>query len=443
MDFSRSHQWQILWRLTAILGLFVAISAALWHSNLIALIVVLVLVTCLLIYDVFRLTERTHHELARFLSAAHHGDLAQSFASRSPDLGFVDLGNALDALMSKFRGESSAAHAEASRLHSMLDQVPLPLLMIDANEQVQLINRAARKQFGAQASMRLESLSSYGAALVQALRGDAESEAIELQSVNEATIRMRVTKSWVTQLGVRSRLIALQPIQADLDSAEMALWRDLVRVLTHEIMNSLTPVTSLAESARLQAEALPVNNTTKQLRDAVATVARRSDGLMQFVSRYRELTRALNPKRETVQLVPAFNHLTRLMQSQWQGRGVSFDTVVEPIALSVYADRALFEQLIINLMRNAAEACEGTTSHPRVRVAAHSSPSGRTLIDVQDNGPGIDPAFQSDIFLPFFTTKANGSGVGLSLARQIVLAHGGSIQVCEGTLGGACVRVVL
>jgi nitrogen fixation/metabolism regulation signal transduction histidine kinase len=243
--------------------------------------------------------------------------------------------------------------------------------------------------------------------------------------------------------GLPLRLIAVQTIQGELDQVEMNAWRDLVRVLTHEIMNSVTPITSLAKTA---AEVIAEADDGRDerigdARAAIETVARRADGVMHFVQTYRQISRSPPLRRQTIRAAELFAELARLFRADFAAVELAID--IEPEHLELYADPDLIAQVVINLLRNAAEASVGHAERPRVQLRGHRNRNGRTVIEVEDNGPGVPEDKAAEMFLPFFTTKPTGTGVGLSLARQIVLAHGGSLTYQRAPSGGALFRIVL
>lgn len=215
----------------------------------------------------------------------------------------------------------------------------------------------------------------------------------------------------------------------------MATQADLVRVLTHEILNSLTPVTSLAATAAdlLADPELSADPRVADARVAVTTLARRAEGLGHFIEAYRAIARPPEVKRQRFAAGPWVAELARLFAAEWPQVPLVAD--IDP-ALAIDADPDLMAQVVINLLQNAAQA--GTRVALRVAAAAD-----RALIEVSDDGPGVPLALRQDIFLPFFTTRATGNGVGLNLARQIVVAHGGAIDVSDATAGGALFRILL
>jgi signal transduction histidine kinase len=230
-----------------------------------------------------------------------------------------------------------------------------------------------------------------------------------------------------------------------LNAVEVAAQSDLVRVLTHEIMNSMTPVTSLGHTAaQLLAKAdRGDDSAVADARSAVETLSRRADGVMHFVESYRQISRRPQVRRRTFAVRAWAEELESLFEAGEHGAGVSLNLAVDPPDLTIDADPDLLHQLLLNLLRNAAEAAAGHAEAPTLRLSFGRTPGGRTVIEVADNGPGVPPSLAQDVFLPFFTTKPKGTGVGLSLTRQLVLAHGGSIALEEAPGGGALFRIVI
>jgi signal transduction histidine kinase len=180
----------------------------------------------------------------------------------------------------------------------------------------------------------------------------------------------------------------------------------------------------------------PIEEDLTDLRDAVHTVARRSDSLLQFVHSYRQLTRLAPPEKKRVQIVELFDSVTRLAEAEWPGSKTTLSKKVEPAELDIYADRDLLEPVILNLLRNALQATKDL-EHKKIELRGRFNRRGNVLIELCDNGPGVPEDISQKIFVPFFTTKSEGSGVGLALARQVMTAHGGFIRVGRNDNGGA------
>jgi signal transduction histidine kinase len=214
-------------------------------------------------------------------------------------------------------------------------------------------------------------------------------------------------------------------------------------------MNSITPVASLAKTAvdLVEDAASQVTDNPEvveelaDVKDAVNTVARRSDSLMQFVSSYRRLTRLPPPQKSLTKLQEVFDQVSTVATQDWEEKSITLHSHIEPSELDVTADRDMIEQMLINLLQNAAQALEAHPSKDsagaEVWLSAHINRRGRVVIEVADNGPGIPAELAQKIFVPFFTTKREGSGVGLALTRQIMIAHGGAVSLSDREGGGA------
>jgi signal transduction histidine kinase len=214
-------------------------------------------------------------------------------------------------------------------------------------------------------------------------------------------------------------------------------------VLTHEIMNSLTPVTSLARSgADLVAAAERDGADLEQARVATETVARRAEGILQFVQSYREFAQTPEVHRRTFEAKPWGEEILRLALAGAGDREIDARLEIEPATLNLDGDPELLSQAVLNLLRNAVRVT-ADVAEPVVVLAIRRDRNGRFHIEVRDNGPGIDPERREDIFLPFYTTHKGGSGVGLSFARQVALAHGGSLAALDSPEGGAMLQLVV
>jgi signal transduction histidine kinase len=215
----------------------------------------------------------------------------------------------------------------------------------------------------------------------------------------------------------------------------MMSWQNLIRVLTHEIMNSITPIASLASTAfgllkDNQDCEVPetVNEVMVDVRDAVNTIEKRSKGLLTFIENYRELTRIPKPDFKIVPVRDLFERVEHLMKDQIELKSIDFSMKIDPKSLEITADPGLIEQVLINLCKNALEAVDGI-SDPKIKVKAVTDGRGNPVIKVADNGKGITAEVAEKIFIPFFTTKQQGSGIGLSLSRQIMRQHKGTLGV--------------
>jgi two-component system, NtrC family, nitrogen regulation sensor histidine kinase NtrY len=390
----------------------------------------------------------TNRELARFLTVVAHADFSQGFSMPGQGSAFDELGQAFTSVADRFRKARAETERQADYLNAVLEQVPVALAALFPDGRVELLNNAARRMLGHDIrALRL----SDGTEMAEALRtlrpGDRR-----LLPVQGGVGPQQLTVS-ATQLilGGESRLLmSLQNIATDLEATEVRAWQDLVRVLTHEMMNSLTPVSSLTRTAQVLLQDLQgrlgdrpdVAEDMQDAGQAIDTVARRSDGLLRFVERYRQFTQVPRPELQRLRLQEVLDRMQRLMAPAMAEKRVRFQAAVQPAGLELSADLDLLDQVLINLLKNALEAVGGRTD-ACITLTAGLDEASHVVISVADNGPGIPAEIAERIFVPFYTTRRDGSGVGLSLARQIMLAHGGSIALAnpQAETGGASFRL--
>ncbi len=387
---------------------------------------------------------KSSREVARFLESVSFDDPSQSFSGLTGDGVHTELGAAMTRIMDSLRTYRTEREAQARYLQALISHVPVALIAVDESDRVQLLNMAARRlcetalthtsqlvRFGEPFAMGLEALRPGGSAI---LRMERHSGALQLKAAaTDAALG-----------GVRRRLISLQNIESELSAQELAAWQTVVRVMAHEVMNSLTPVSSLAATARdlvrdvlsQTPEGDPRTSALTDARDALETMARRSEGLLHFVQNHRRLTKPLVTQIQVAPVQRMFARVQRLLAAELAANDIHMTTSVAPQTLELAADADLLDQALINLMRNAIEALTGVVAG-RIELTGRQHSDGRVVIAVADNGPGIANDQRDRIFVPFFTTKRQGSGVGLTLVRQIATAHGATVDIAQTPGGGA------
>jgi nitrogen fixation/metabolism regulation signal transduction histidine kinase len=383
--------------------------------------------------------QRTNVEVARFVEALNFGDYSVHF-DRGPGSGFEAMGQAFDAAIRKLREERRTASDELNFLEALTSDTPVPLLTVTGEGRIELANKAARRLFTEHQGLRAEDFLVYGATFAGRLDLDGPlREEVLILTLNGRAKRAIVRSAALTRLGERARVVIVQPIQETLNAVEMAAQTDLVRVLTHEILNSLTPVTSLAATASTLLGEID-DPRLADARMAVATLERRAAGLARFIGSYRKVASEPQIERKRFEAGPFATEMARLFAAEWPA--VALDIALRP-ELAIDADPDLLAQAMINLLRNGAEAASAHSDAPRVALTFERLATGELSIAVGDNGPGVPEDLRRDIFLPFFTTRAEGTGVGLNLVRQIVFAHGGTIEIGDDPLGGARFEMLL
>jgi two-component system, NtrC family, nitrogen regulation sensor histidine kinase NtrY len=395
-----------------------------------------------------RFATQSSREVARFLEAISFDDTSQSFSGLSGDSAHRELGTAMAHVLDLLRAGRSEREEQARYLQTLIAHVPVALVSVDEGGRVQLLNMAARRLFET-ALTQTTQFTRYGEAFavgMESLRPG--SSAILRVERTSGTLQLKAAATDVTLRGLRRRLISLQNIESEMSAQEMAAWQTVIRVMAHEVMNSLTPVSSLAATARdLVRDVLsqfPAGDaraiTLTDARDALETVARRSEGLLHFVQNHRRLTKPLVTQMEITPMQRVFARIQRLLATDLAARGIHMTTSVDPQTLEIAVDADLLDQALINLVRNAIEALPDVPAG-HITLSARRHPDGRVVIAVADNGPGIPTDQRDKIFVPFFTTKRQGSGVGLTLVRQIATAHGATVDVSQTPGGGATVSL--
>ena len=299
---------------------------------------------------------------------------------------------------------------------ALLDAVTVALFTLDPDGGIRFANRAARSLIGN--NVRLE----------DALGGPAAAEILALPVGGRRIVTLSDGRSmliWVgafsTPEGGPQRLVSLQAVAAELDAVQVGAWHAMTRVLAHEMMNALTPVASLAESLARMAG----NDARREVGAAADTIARQSRHLIDFVERYRAIADLPAPALAPLDLTTFLADIAALVDAQLRARGIAFSAALPVAAVPLEADAGLLRQALLNLLRNAGDAvAEGGGGRVRFACAVNE---GELRFEVQDDGPGIPPERIEEIFVPFYTTREGGAGIGLALARQIALAHGGHL----------------
>lgn len=322
--------------------------------------------------------------------------------------------------------------ARAFGLESQLEHAPIALFRI-LPLRVEPVNASARR-------LLAPGRASDVPALQRALAGLTVGQRCVIEFDTErGTERALATASAMTVEGEPQRLVALMPMEDELEAEAMQAWQKLVHVLTHEIMNSLTPVASLSQTSRdlLRGAGgqLPAD-IADDLDIALEAITRRADSLTRFVGGYRSLASVPEAVPQRIVVARMFARLSALVAPAWEARGGRAVFTVEPDSLELMADPGQLEQALVNLLQNAAQACAGQAA-PEVRVSARLARGGRLHIAVSDNGPGVPDELIADIFTPFFSTREKGSGIGLAMVRQLVHRNGGAVRYARSVGGGA------
>jgi two-component system, NtrC family, nitrogen regulation sensor histidine kinase NtrY len=447
MASSRFRTGMILRTVALSLSVFVAawlIEHTQWYAT-IALCVAVVIAQIALLMQ-FAL--RSSHEMARFLDAIAIDDTTQGFSGLTRDGTHSELGTAMNRVLARLRAGRSEREAQSLYLQALINHVPVALLAMDDSGQVQLLNMAARLLFET-ALTQTTQFARHGESFAVSLESlRAGNTAILKMERVAGSLQLKAAVTSVSTGSVRQRLVSLQNIESEMSAQELAAWQTVIRVMAHEVTNSLTPVSSLAVTAHNLVgdvlQQLPADDphaaTLRDAHEALETVARRSEGLLHFVQNHRRLTKRLETQIEVTLVRRVFARLQRLLGSDLAARDIHMATHVEPETLELGVDADLLDQALINLVRNAIEALRDSAA-AHIALSARRDTDGHIVIAVADNGPGIALEQREKVFVPFYTTKRQGSGIGLTIVRQIATAHGASVDIRQTPGGGTTVSL--
>jgi two-component system nitrogen regulation sensor histidine kinase NtrY len=388
----------------------------------------------LVVLDLVRSTRAADQVLTQFVE----GLTAEGYERPTTPVGLSGLGAAIRAALDRLAVSRAERQQRTDFLEALADTVSASLMVLDERGAVVAVNRAARIALGAEPGP-LAAIPMLGDATAQRL--------LELPLGAREILRLANQQAVLAQIsgfsagGGARRLIALQGVASDLDAVELKAWQDLVRVLAHEMLNSLTPICSLSERIAGRLRAAPAGAVELELIEDAEVIARRGQGLMSFVERYRRLTDSPATVRFRTPATEIVARLDRLVSTMIAQDDIAYSSEIRPAWLVVDADADLLEQAMINLLKNAIDAVRGRPQAAvRLSVALEE---GQVALTVADNGPGLPADDPEAAFIPFFTTKAGGSGIGLSLARQIAIAHGGRLEHRTRPPHGAVFRLTL
>ncbi len=385
--------------------------------------------------EIFRFVSQTNRKLTRFLESVKYSDFISGFTSDNK-LGksFKDLNIAFNEVLEAFRKARSEKEEHWQYLNSVVQQVRTGILSFDTDGNIQLMNMNAKKFIGINSIRNIRELIQANPKLYHAINSVEAGKSQLYKGGNELFLTIQSTELRIR--GVDVKLVTLQNIQPELQKQELEAWQNLTRVLRHEIMNSITPISSLTSTLReiLDHDMERKNNHYElkdegadDLREGLSTIENRSKGLIKFIDAYREYTSLPKPKKSIVRLKDMIEKVAQLMKTELKKTNVDFHCACSSEYLTIQADVEMIEQVIINLLKNAIEALAETTNPKLSLIGRHDE--NAVKIEVIDNGPGIIKEALEHIFVPFYTTKRTGSGIGLSLSRQIMQMHNGSISV--------------
>lgn len=383
------------------------------------------------IYEFMHFTERPTREFTLFLEAIKGTDFTRYTVQDERGRLFSDFRKAQNNIIDAFRQARIEKESHLVFLQTAVEHMSTAIICFDKEGHIKLMNRAARQLLQMPYLENIFSLRQTNKALCDYLTGIQELHSPVLEvSANGEALKLSVRATDFNLQGVEHRLLSVQNIRPEMEQAELEAWQQLLRVLTHEIMNSITPLSSLSETLKQKTDQLiqseqPDADILEDLSMGLEVIARRCSGLLNFVNHYRNFTTLPKPVTEDIPVSSLFDRILRLKTDQIIHTGITVHKCVMQPSLSVHADATLAEQVLINLLDNAIDAVKEVQT-PAITMEGRTT-SGKVQIHISDNGSGMEPVDLEKIFIPFYTTKTHGSGIGLSLSRQIMRLHGGTI----------------
>ena len=442
----KNFRINILLRLILLFGLLLLTTYFILSGNTIRAVYLAVAILLALI-EIFRYIDRTNRNLAQFLAAIQNDDFTSNYTGSDRGRSFMELYQVMNEINSRYRTESTQKETREQYLRSLIDQVGVGILSYDDQGYVQVVNPALKKMLDLESIAEGSDMARSTPVIYEMMDGISYGKTKLLRlKVRGEEIPFSIQSSGIRIGESRYHIITLHNIQSEITETEMDAWQKIIRVLTHEIMNSVTPITSLSGSLRdlvSNDAALQDRQTGEKLRNGLNAIVERSDGLLKFTEAYQNFSRMPAPRLQLIVTVEFVNKIAALFAGEMDKRGILFEINFsgEPACFPVDPD--LMEQVMINLLRNAVDAVSSLTQ-PEIRLEISLTPDRHEImIRVADNGTGISAEDLDKVFIPFYTTKVLGSGIGLPLSRQIILMHKGSIEVTSGPGEGCCFTVLL
>lgn len=384
-----------------------------------------------------RFVNRTNRELAKLFLAVRHSDFSITFAHGSLGKSFKELEHSFIEIIKAYKEVKIEKEAQFHFLQMLVNTLHVGIISLKNNSEVTLINPTAEELLGIKGIKNWKFVREYNPSFVRELEliGENGRRLVEVRGHKDTkTFSIDVTTLFI--FDAPHKLITFQDINAEIEQKEIEAWHKLIRILTHEIMNSVTPISSLTETMQTmlqddEGKQKQVNDITDEaisdILFSLKTIQKRSDRLLSFIDDYRKFSRVPKPDPETIELKELFDEVHKLMQAKLDKHKIHFSVDLAPNATHAWIDRTLIEQVLINLTTNSIHALDERPNR-EIRLSSYQK-NNYLIIEVADTGKGIPEKELNDIFIPFFSTKKEGSGVGLSLSKQIISLHGGKITV--------------
>ena len=386
------------------------------------------IIAWIVIVDLVLYVEKGNKEFTDFLLSIKNSDFSKYNAADKRGGSFVELKKAYNTIIDEFQSTRIDKESQYTFLQTALEHLNTAIICFDRTGEVKLINEEAKILLHSPYLFNINILQKANPTLYERLQGNTN-EVLEID-INGEHLKLLFRSTAFKLQNVEHKLISIQNIKTEIEQKEIEAWEQLLRVLTHEIMNSITPISSLSATLKEKMDAIPATTANTESLDDVKqgldVIENRSNGLVSFVHHYKSLITLPAPDFKQVSVKQVFERARLLTEKQLEEKGIAIDFDIKNDFM-IQLDINLVEQVLINLINNSADALS-TTAEPLIVLSA-SRFNNKTVIRIADNGQGIDKEMLSRVFIPFFSTKKKGSGIGLSLSKQIMHLHGGSINV--------------
>ncbi|MEP6927037.1 MAG: HAMP domain-containing sensor histidine kinase [Ginsengibacter sp.] len=433
-SFSKKTGWRIFIRVFLLFTTLTALSFLVVHEWYVYLLLVLPVIAYQLV-ELYRFQRKAQDELQQFVESVHYRDFSRYFDVKHAPAELQTLREGFNQINSTFKIISKEKETQYQYLQKILELVDTGILSYEGDSgEILWMNESLKKMLQVPYLKTIHALAKRDNELyndIVALKpGDGK---ITKAHLEKGSFKVLLSATAFQTEGKKFKLIAFQNINEALDETESKAWQKLLSVMTHEIMNSVAPISSLADTLknRLEKSVSHITNKSAAVHDlelGIETIKRRSEGLLKFAETYRNLNKITTPSLKTIYVRDLFEGLHQLMEPTLAQKNIALEIVLKDTGLELRADTSLVEQVLINLVVNAMEAVKDNPD-PRIILSASNLNNRKILIKVSDNGFGMTEEIMDKIFIPFFSTKKNGSGIGLSLCKQIMMLHKGNIQV--------------
>lgn len=416
--------------------LFIALTVAaylavsgLWYFEIIAIPIIIFLVI-----DFWNYNKKIQEEVKQFVENIHYRDFTRFFNVQQSPAELQTLRKSFNEINDTFKDITNEKERQSQYLQKILELVDTGILAYEEETgEVMWLNEALKKLLQLPYLKTIHSLSKRDWKLYHEVMSlPLGKTTIGTAQVDAESFKILLSATAFQTGEKRYKLIAFQNINDALDETENKAWQKLLSVMTHEIMNSVAPIVSLAETLGNQVRNKEIQTShfidnREDLELGIETIKRRSEGLLRFAETYRNLNKITTLTLTKIYAADLFENLHHLMQPMLKQKNIELEIILKDTSVMLEADINLLEQVLINLMVNAMEAVKDTVS-PKIVLSAYINQANHTILKIADNGVGIPEELMDKIFVPFFSTRKTGSGIGLSLCKQIMLLHKGSIN---------------